>query len=189
MCQKLLPLVTGEAKQRLHSLIQGALSQEQLDQIARLKEVRRNLGPALDNQDMTLLWADAKRAKVTADELVLLLLQDKRFNHVIELMSTCGRIAQKALKDAVYNGKTETVLRTAARCRLKTHTFSLFAKARCAHLRIPDAQESEWVTAYSDYLKSLKPAVPGRGGDFKAKRGNRAAPSKKPVTGADLTVA
>lgn len=189
VCQKLLPLVDDDAKKRLHGIIEAALSQEQLEQIARLKTLRREFGPALDNQDMSLLWADAKRAGASVDELVLLLLQDNRYNHVIELMGICGRIAQKALKDAVYNGKTDVVLRTAARCNLKPHTFSLFVKARCAHLRIPANQGAEWVNAYGRYLKKLEPATSNRCDDFKANRAKQGAADNRNKNSADLAMA
>ena len=105
-----------ETKKRLRNIIEGSLSQEQLDQIARLKVLRREFGDALENPDMGLLWSDAERAEITVNELVILLLQDGRFNHTIELLSARGRIAQKAFKDAVFNGKQDIVLK-AATCR------------------------------------------------------------------------
>lgn len=173
ICQKLLPLVNDEAKKHLNSIIQGALSQDQLDQIARLKTLRRELGHKLENQDMSLLWPEAQRAGATTDGLVTLLLQDQRFNHVIELMSLRGRIALKSLKDAIFSGKLETVMRTAARCGLQPQTFALFVKARCEHLRIPASKGSSWIGAYTAYLKELEANRGARCTDFQAKRKSR----------------
>ncbi|WP_420413452.1 DUF2336 domain-containing protein [Roseibium sp.] len=188
VCQKLLPLVDDEAKKRLNAIIQGALSQDQLDQIARLKTLRRELGHALDNQDMSLLWAEAQRAGATADALITLLLQDQRFNHVIELMGIRGRIALKSLKDAIFNGKLETVMRTAARCGLQPQTFALFVKARCDHLRIPPAKGSSWIGAYTAYLKELEASKGARCTDFQAKRKTRDS-EKEPRDSGKLAIA
>lgn len=186
VCQKLLPLVSDEAKKRLNSIIQGALSQEQLDQIARLKELRRTLGHALDNQDMSLLWPEAQRAGGTADELITLLLQDQRFSHVIELMSIRGRIAQKSLKDAIYKGMLERVMRTAARCGLKPQTFALLVKARCEQLRIPAQKGSSWIGAYVAYLKEIETSKGSRCTDFQANRGSKSSGTES--SGAVLSV-
>ncbi|CTQ72579.1 DUF2336 domain-containing protein [Roseibium alexandrii] len=182
ICQQLLPMVNEDAKKRLTSIIQGALSQEQLDQIAKIKNLRRELGHALDNNDMSLLWPDARRAGATPDELVTLLLQDQRFNHVVELMSLRGRIAQKAFKDAVFNGKLQTVMRTAARCGLQPQTFSLFVKARCAHLRIPAKKGSSWIGAYAAHLKELEASKESRCSDFQANRKGRKSEASATVS-------
>ncbi len=175
ICQKLLPLVNEDEKKRLNTIIQGSFSQEQLDQIARIKALRRELGHALANPDMSLLWSDAQRAGANVDELVTLLLQDQRFNHVIELMALRGRIAQKSYKEAVFSGKLETVLRIAARCGLQPQTFALFVKARCEHLRIPSKKGSSWISAYATHIRELTASKEARGTDFKAKRNKNGA--------------
>lgn len=170
VCRTLLPLVDDDTKKRLHRIIEGALSQEQLDQIARLKLLRREFGAALDNTDMNLLWLEAERSDITVNELTILLLQDGRFNHVIELLSARGRTTQKSLKDAVFNGKPDLVLKTAARAELDIATFALFAKIRCEHLKVPFTQGSEWTAAYKKYLESTALAKQTRCGDFQANR-------------------
>ena len=170
VCRALLPLVDDETKKRLRSIIEGSLSQEQLDQIARLKVLRREFGEALNNPDMALLWREAERSDITVNELMILLLQDGRFNHAIELLSARGRTAQKALKDAVFNGKKDVVLRTAAKAGLDTPTFALFAKVRCDHLKIPAAQGSEWTATYKKFLDGSAQSKQSRCGDFQANR-------------------
>lgn len=170
VCRTLLPLVDDETKKRLHRIIEGALSQDQLDQIARLKVLRREFGDALDSNDMSLLWRNAERKDISVSELMILLLQDGRFNHAIELLSARGRTAQKSLKDAVYNGKQDLVLRTAAKAGLDAATFALFAKVRCDHLKVPSAQGSEWTAAYKKFLDSNAASKQSRCGDFQANR-------------------
>ncbi|MCK7613214.1 DUF2336 domain-containing protein [Roseibium sediminicola] len=169
-CRTLLPLVDDDTKKRLHRIIEGALSQEQLDQIARLKVLRREFGDALENTDMSLLWREAERSEITVNELMILLLQDGRFNHAIELLSARGRTAQKSLKDAVYNGKQDLVLRSAAKAELELSTFALFAKLRCDHLKVPATQGSEWTAAYKKFLESHAVTKQSRCGDFQANR-------------------
>lgn len=170
VCRMLLPLVNDETKKRLHRIIEGALSQDQLDQIARLKVLRREFGTALENTDMSLLWREAERSDITVSELMILLLQDGRFNHAIELLSARGRTALKSLRDAVFNGKQDLVLRTAAKADLDLATFALFAKMRCDHLKVPSTQGSEWTAAYKKHLDSNSVTKQSRCGDFQANR-------------------
>ena len=169
VCRALLPLVNDETKKHLQSIIEGSLSQKQLDQIARLKLLRRQFDQQLQSTDMSLLWREAERARITLDELLILLLQDGRFNHAIELLSARGRTTQLSFKNAVFSGKLDLVLRTAAKARLQATTFALFAKARCDHLKIPSAQGSEWTAAYIKYIDAnTKPK--SANGDFQARR-------------------
>ncbi|PVB61850.1 DUF2336 domain-containing protein [Labrenzia sp. 011] len=175
-CRALLPLVSDEGKKRLHSLIEGSLTQEQLDQIARLKALRRQFGPALANPDMAQLWQEAERANMTVDELMILLLQDGRFDHAVELLGTRGRTSLKALKDAVYDDKQDLVIKTAAKSGLETATFALFSKARCDHLKRPAAQGSEWTLAYKRHLEGLAEVRQSRCNDFQANRGRKPRP-------------
>lgn len=169
-CQELLPLVDDETKKRLRTAIEGSLSKEQLDQIARLKVLRKTFGEALGNQDTGGLWREAERSAVTLDELMILLLQDGRFHHAIELLGARGRIAQSALKDAMFNGKRDVVIRTAAKAGLDVPAFALLAKARCAHLKLPAAQGGEWTTAYAKQIADAAKAREGRCDDFQARR-------------------
>jgi len=175
VCQELLPLVDDETRKRLRSIIEGSLSQEQLDQIARLKVLRKTFGDTLNNPDIGILWREAERSAVTLDELIILLLQDGRFNHAIELLSTRGRIAQSALKDAMFNGKRDVVLRTAAKAGLDVPAFALLAKARCTHLKLPAAQGAEWTSAYVKQIANAANARQGRCDDFQARRRDKTA--------------
>lgn len=173
ICQSLMPLVNEEARKRLRGVIEGSLSQEQLNQFARLKEIRREFGSKLELTDMAQLWREAERAKITVDELMILLLQDGRFNHAIELLSARGRIAMKPLKDAVFSGKKDLVLKTAAKAGLTSPTFALFVKTRSEHLKIPSAQGSDWTSSYVKHLETTMSAKKSRCGDFQAKRKER----------------
>ncbi|CTQ55007.1 hypothetical protein LP7551_03547 [Roseibium album] len=170
VCQALLPLVNDDTRRRLRGIIEGSLNQEQLDQMARLKVLRREFGQALENTDMSMLWREAERARISVDELMILLLQDGRFNHAIEILSARGRTALKSLKDAVFSGKKELVLRTASKAGLKAPTFALFVKTRGEHMKIPSAQGSDWTSSYVKFLEANNSAKQSRCGDFQAKR-------------------
>ncbi|WP_428674721.1 DUF2336 domain-containing protein [Roseibium sp.] len=170
VCHALLPLVNDETKRRLRGIIAGSLTQDQLDQIARLKVLRHEFGDALENTDMSLVWQDAEQAQISVDEIMILLLQDGRFNHAIELLGARGRTAQKSIKDAVFSGKQELVFKTAAKAGLGTATFALFAKARSEHLKLPSTHGSEWANAYKKFLDETVSSKQGRSGDFQAKR-------------------
>jgi hypothetical protein len=171
VCRALMPLVDDEARKRLQRTLEGSLSKEQLDQIARLKELRREFGAALETSDMSQLWLEAEEKDITVNELMIMLLQDGRFEHAMELLGGRGRTAQTPLKDAVYNGKQELVLKTAAKAGLDIATFALFAKVRCDHLKVPAAQGSEWTASYRKHLEAA--AKQSRCGDFQANRGTR----------------
>ncbi|WP_299816278.1 DUF2336 domain-containing protein [uncultured Roseibium sp.] len=174
-CRALLPLVSEENRKHLHGLIEGSLTQEQLDQIARLKALRQDFGDALANPDVNTLWQDADRAGMTVNELMILLLQDGRFEHAMELLSARGRTSSKVLKEAVYNGKPELVLKTAAKTGLETSTFAMFSKIRCNYLKLPASHGPEWTLAYKKHLESTASVRQSRCGDFQANRG-----AKKP---------
>ncbi|MES0881278.1 DUF2336 domain-containing protein [Roseibium sp. SCP14] len=169
-CRAMLPLVDEETRKRLQETIDAALSKEQLEQFARLKTIRREFGQTLESTDMSLLWREAERSGVSVDELAILLLQDGRFNHATELIGARGRIAQKTFKDAVFKGKPDLVVRTAAKAGLQAPTFALFAKSRCEHLKIPSAQGSEWTAAYVKFLEKNRIGKQSRCGDFQANR-------------------
>ncbi|TYC52084.1 DUF2336 domain-containing protein [Rhodobacterales bacterium] len=179
ICRALLPMVDPETRRRLRAIIEESLSQEQLDLINRLKALRRDLGPSLENPDIALLWREADRTGITLDELMMLLLQDGRFNHAVELLSTVSRSTYSSLKDAVFNGKRDQVLRIAAKAGLSDMVFSLFAKARCEHLRFPSTQGADWSSAYVKYLEETAATRATRDGDFQARR--RTKPGKPRV--------
>jgi uncharacterized protein (DUF2336 family) len=171
VCRALMPLVSDDARKRLQRTLEGSLSQEQLDQIARLKELRREFGAVLETSDMSRLWQEAEQRDITVNELMIMLLQDGRFDHAMELLSARGRTAQTPFKDAVFNGKQDLVLKTAAKAGLDIATFALFAKVRCDHLKLPAAQGSEWTASYRKHLEAA--AKQTRCGDFQANRGMR----------------
>lgn len=172
VCQALLPLVDEDAKKRLHQLIEGAMSQDQLERISRLRALRRSFGPHLEERDAGLLWQEACRAGITVNELLILLLQDKRFDTTMELLAARGRTAQTSLKDAVFNDKPDLVIRTAAKAGLEVATFALFSKVRCEQLGEPVAAGSAWTAAYRRHIDGSHLKKP-RNGDFQANRGSR----------------
>lgn len=178
VCQGLLPLVDDETKKRLRSIIEKSLSQGQLDEIARLKVLRKTFGNALDSQDVGSIWQEAERSSVTLDELMTMLLQDGRFNHALELLSARGRIAKSSLKDAVLKGKRDIILRTAAKAGLKIPAFALFAKVRCVQLKLPAAEGAEWTSAYVKQMAEMTRGRHSRCEDFQARRRDRTP--KKP---------
>lgn len=180
VCRALLPLVDKTRRKRLRDIIEASLSQEQLDQINRLKSLRREFGQALENPDVALLWRDAARAHITLDELMILLLQDNRFNHAIELLSTKSRTAFKPFKDAVFAGKLDQVMRISAKAELSAAVFAMFAKSRCRHLKLPSAQASDWSSAYAKLLGETEQRRQHRSAEFQARRKDRSAMASGP---------
>lgn len=173
--EQMLPYVNEATQTRLRDIINGALSEETLSQIARFKQIRRDFGPALDTSDMRKLWQLAEKAHIDLNDLLILLLQDNRLSHVTELLAILTRQSPADLRDAVYKGVSDTVIETALNLRLRPDTFALLAHTRCRHLRIPDSQADDWITVYSEALLGLRgyPEEPRAG--FAAKRRRKTA--------------
>ncbi len=170
VCQSLLPYTDSQTKKRLQSLIDEALSKAQQEQVMRLKQLRRDLGKALDNSDMSLLSRDADRFQASPDDIMVLLLQDSRFDHSVEFLGIKGRTAQKSIRNAVYDGKIEVVLRAALKANLEGATFAMFARARCNRLKLAASHASDWTSAFVKRQSELIEAKKARGVDFQAKR-------------------
>ncbi|MTI44926.1 uncharacterized protein (DUF2336 family) [Roseibium hamelinense] len=169
VCQRLLPLVEGEAKGRLKGIIEGALSQEQLDQITRLRALRRDFGPALDNTDIRKLWNDAQQADILIDDLVILMLQDNRLSDVCELIAIATRRAVSETRKAIFDGNAEQVIEIALSAGLESQTVALLGQARCKHLKVQTSQTSSWTKGYAERLEALR-ANANRTPEFAAKR-------------------
>lgn len=173
LCHQMLPHVDEETQKKLRGIISGALSKDKLNQIARLKQLRKEFGPALDTSDMSKLWQLAQDAGIELDDLVILLLQDNRLSHVTKLLAGLTRQPVGNFREAIYNGVADVAVEAALKLKLRPDTFALFAHTRCRHLRIPDTQADEWITAYSDALLSLKGYAEAGRSDFAAKRPKR----------------
>ncbi len=170
VCRSLLPMVDDATKKHLHAILEGSLSQEQREQIARLKQLRSDFGTELETSDISQLWRNAEQAGITVDELMILLLQDGRFEHAVELLGARGRTARRVFREAVIEGKMDRVIKTSVKAGLSGPTFAMFAKARCAQLNLPQAEASEWTSAYVAHLAEVATTKQSRSGDFQARR-------------------
>lgn len=173
--EQMLPYVNEATQNRLRDIIDGALSDDALSQIAQFKKIRRDFGPALDTSDMRKLWQLAEKAHIDLNDLVILLLQDNRLSHVTELLAILTKQSPAELRNAVYKGISDTVIETALRLKLRPDTFALLAHTRCRHLRIPDSQADDWITVYSEALLGLRGYPDDSRAGFAAKRRGRAA--------------
>jgi hypothetical protein len=171
--EQILPLINEATQAKLRDIISGALSEEKLDQFARFKQIRRELGPALDTADMRKLRKLAQDFSIDLNDLVILLLQDNRLAQVIELMAQLTRKIPADLRNAIYKGATDLVVEVALTLKFRPDTFALLAHARCKQLRYPDSQANDWITIYTEALLGLQgfpdPAPTG----FAAKRKRR----------------
>jgi len=177
--EQMLPYVNEATQTRLRDIINGALSDDTLSQIARFKQIRRDFGPALDTSDMRKLWQLAEKAQLDLNDLVILLLQDNRLSHVTELLANLTRQSPGDLRNAVYKGLSDTVIETALRLKLRPDTFALLAHTRCRHLRIPDSQADDWITVYSEALLGLRGYPDETRSGFGAKRRKKATSGEK----------
>lgn len=179
ICQQMLPYVDNVMRNKLRETIENVRSKEQLDQVARLKRIRRDLGTALDTSDIKTLLRDTHREGIEFSDLVTLLLQDNRLSHVIDLLSRQIKRPFKDVRDAVFNGTINKVVEFAHEAELRPDTFEMFANARSKHFKLSNAQANEWIQAYdplgSQKTESRKVLRPPSG-DFAAKRNNKRRP-------------
>ncbi|SHM40277.1 DUF2336 domain-containing protein [Roseibium suaedae] len=171
ICQMLLPSVTGETAAHLKKMINGSITQEDLDQIGRLRQVRRKIGVNLDNPDVAGLLRFCKQNDISADDLSVLLVQDKRLSHATDLLAfRCG-IPPVTARNALFNGDRDDVIGMARKAGMSLDAFSMLAKARCDHLRIPMSQAGDWIAAYVQATGNNRPQLAQRArGEFAAKR-------------------
>lgn len=178
--QQMLPYVDNVMRNKLRETMETVRSKEQLDQVARLKRIRRDLGTTLDTSDIKTLLRDTHNEGIEFNDLVTLLLQDNRLPHVIELLSRQIRRPFKDVRDVVFNGAINKVVEFAHEADLRPDTFVLFANARSRHFKLSNAQANEWIQAY-DPLESQKTDVSSKAlkppsGDFAANRNNKRRP-------------
>lgn len=171
VCTMLMPHVRGATQKRLQKLITGVLSKSDLDKLARLRELRKEHGAKIDQLDGKPLWDYAQASEISLNELVVLMLQDERLAHVADLLGQQARVAAGTARNAVFKGDVEQIVAIAQSAGLSTDAFSLLAKARCKHLRIPSSKAAEWISAYVAAQTGNNAGKKRRGdGAFAAKR-------------------
>ncbi|MBO0346875.1 DUF2336 domain-containing protein [Roseibium limicola] len=170
-CKQLLPYVSPTARERLEGMITGAMNAEDLESVARLRDLRRDHGSKLDIHDITLLWSFAERNRIGLDDLILVMLMDNRLNSVAELLAYLSKAGQRDVRDAIFRGNMALVIEVAKALKLKQSTFNAIARARGTSLRIPMSQAERWIDAYADLLAS-DPVSPDAADDvsFSARR-------------------
>lgn len=171
ICQMLLPHVNSETASHLRGLISGSISKEDLDKMARLRQVRREIGVNLDSPDIPGLLRLCKEKGIAADDLSILLVQDKRLSHATDLLAFRSGVPPVTARNALFNGDRDDVIGMARKAGMSLDAFSMLAKARCDHLRIPMSQAADWIAAYAgtESSEESQPARRARG-EFAAKR-------------------
>ncbi|MBD8893773.1 DUF2336 domain-containing protein [Roseibium litorale] len=171
ICQMLLPSVNETTAAHLKKMISGAISKEDLDQLARLRQVRRTIGVNLDSPDVAGLLRFCKQHGIAADDLSILLVQDKRLSHATDLLAFRSGVPPVTARNALFNGDRDDVIGMARKAGMSLDAFSILAKARCDHLRIPMSQAADWISAYVTASGISKPHLAQRArGEFAAKR-------------------
>lgn len=161
LCEQMLSFVNEKAQEKLRGILDGRVTKDDLSQIAKLKQIRREFGPALDTSDMRRLWKLAQKAGLDLDELLLLLLEDNRLTHIAELIALLAVKSVADVRNAIYKGGAEFMVEVAMKLNLRPETFSLIAIERCRHLRIPESQSNEWIRAYLDAMPPIN-STPAR---------------------------
>jgi hypothetical protein len=160
LCEQMLSFVNEKAQQKLRGILDGTVTKDDLSQIAKLKQIRREFGPKLDTSDMRKLWKLTEKAGLDLDELLLLLLEDNRLTHIAELIGLLARKSVADVRNAIYKGGAEFMVEVAMNLNLRPETFSLIAIERCRHLRIPESQANEWIRAYLDAMPPIEESQP-----------------------------
>lgn len=172
ICRQVLPHADDRTQKRLRTVMEESLTPAQLDRLAHLRQLRRSLGPALDQSDTKTLWAQVQKAGADLDDLVTLMLQDGRLAHVAQLLAEITFTSEQKAKDALFKGHQADAVELAHMANLRRETFELLARTRFEAMKMPQAQARGWIDAFAG-------AQPGRTkdqnpnkktGDFAAKR-------------------
>ncbi len=142
------------------------------DHIARLRRVRRKLGAALEAAEPNRLLQAMKHCGASVNEVTILLLEDKRFMHVVAFLAAASQTNPQVLKNAVFAGDADVIMDAAQACGMDAATFTIFSAIRCENMRIPPSTGLDWSTAYKARLAQTPPAKPEQpdsGSDAKAK--------------------
>ena len=182
ICQMLLPSVSGETAEHLKKMINGSITKDDLDQLARLRQVRRTIGVNLDSPDVAGLLRFCKQQGIAADDLSILLVQDKRLSHATDLLAFRSGVPPVTARNALFNGDRDEVVAMARKAGMSLDAFSMLAKARCDHLRIPMSQAADWISAYVDACGLSRPHLAQRArGEFAAKRKPKQRNGRTPI--------
>ncbi|MTH96754.1 DUF2336 domain-containing protein [Roseibium sp. RKSG952] len=170
VCQRMLTYVSGETRAQLLKALENVLPPEQRNQITRLRQLRKEFAGKLRGLNIRQLWREAKHAGITLDELVILLLQDKRLDDVCQILAHVTRRPTKEIHTAILDGSEDQVVDIALSAGLEPQTLTVLAQARCKALALPAAQAKSWTKAYLGRLEALRRAPDQNTSAFAPKR-------------------
>ena len=185
LCQQLLPNVEADVQAQLRKLVKSSLTSEQQGKLARLKEVRKTLGPGVDESDVSKLWSKCQIARVKKDEIIGVLLQDDRLEQVAALLGKLTQTNHQATRSLIFNGPADKAASLAHNAEMGADTFAMLVDVRCRKMRLPLSKAEEWIKAFEAegsrrMSQSDNEATSATGSSgFAAKRGKKRAPKKR----------
>lgn len=185
LCQQLLPNVDADVQAQLRKLVKSSLSAEQQGKLGRLKEVRKTLGPSVDESDVSKLWSKCQIAGVKKHEIVGVLLQDDRLEQVATLLGKLTRTHHQATRSVIFNGPADEAAKLALDAELCADTFAMLVQVRCKKMRLPPSKAEEWIRAFEaeQSRRTSEPDSPmataSESSGFAAKRGKKRAPKNR----------
>lgn len=185
MCQQVLPNVDADVQAQLRKLVKSSLSAEQQGKLGRFKEVRKTLGPSVDESDVSKLWSKCQIARVKKDEIVGVLLQDDRLEQVVALLGKFTRAHHQSTRSVIFNGPADEAAKLALDAELCADTFAMLAQVRCRKMRLPPSKAEEWIKAF-EAEQAHRTSQPGNdaasttgSSGFAAKRGKKRPPKNR----------
>lgn len=156
ICEWLLPYVNTTKRLRLQAIVAGSAPHETTDVNLIRQDLRRRLGIYLDTCDATRLLQLIDSGDSNLNDLVIVLIDDKRINDAISLLSKVARRPIANIHTAVFKAAIDDLIQLCVAASLSDHAFLALAHVRCRRLRIPETQSMRWLEAYQDFRRSVE---------------------------------
>ncbi|MEP3275299.1 MAG: DUF2336 domain-containing protein [Stappiaceae bacterium] len=150
-CERLLPHVSGSARERLQAVLDGNLEHAEelfiradwaVAEIKRDLDVRR-----IDGRD---LYAMIDAGKTDLEELIGILCEENRLRDVSSLLAAASGRSEKTARKCMYELDTRPLAKICRELDLADVSFRLLCKARCHHLNLPMSQVAHWIQIYRE---------------------------------------
>lgn len=156
ICEQLMPNVDGVIQSQLRNKIKSSFTPAQKKRMVRLKQVRKSLGETLTGNDISKLWSKCQVTNVEVNEVISVLLQDERLEHVATYLSRDTRITNEKVRTLLFNGPADRAASFCLTAGLDLSTFAMLAQVRCRKMRFSMTKAEEWIAEFQALLDVKK---------------------------------
>lgn len=162
ICEWLLPHVNAATGLRLQAIMAGADPLETTDVNRIRQDLRRRLGLYLDNCDAARLWGLLEQGNAKLNDLILVLIDEKRVNDAIQLLAQAADRPVAKVQTAIYQAAIDGLIQLGIAAGVSDQAFLAFAQMRCRHLRMPESQALHWLEIYRQHKAASMASASGK---------------------------